>query len=664
MLTLGLSGGLDPVHEQVLDVPENYTYDGAAVLVRDGRVVAAVEEERLNRIKHSNKFPFESIRFCLDSFGLRATDLDRIGYYVNEEAANVLLSRLALARPELAGDVDARTLLAGTLSRGLGCEIDPGRLAFFQHKLTHAASAMAHSGFDDGLVHVVDSASGLYSGSWDERGGLRLDELVAWPHRQSLNHFSQTLLPAIGLGMFDEHKMVALAAQGDPATFAPVFDQLCELLPGGDYALRLDRAAAVSDLVGTGPRTDPPDQAVRDVAASMQHTMERIVLHQLRHYREKAGHRRLCMAGGMIENTGLAGKVLRSGLFDEVFVHPAAYDTGCAVGAALLASSEGADAVRQERPVHVFWGPDVGSEPEVAAVLDRWRGFVSAHRSPDVARDAAQLLADGAVVGWVQGRSEFGSHALGNRSVLADPRNPESRPRVNKALSRAEVYRPLAPSVLAEDAHEYFVLPPGMAQSPFMTFAVEVRADRRAALPATTQADGTARLHTVSREANLRYWELISAFRDITGVPVLLNTSFNNSVEPTVHSAEDAVVSFLTTEIDHLVVGDFVVRRREPAEQDWLALGLSVPPHVKLFQIKGHAERERATTRCELRTSYEPQVRRRVSPELGALLGTVNAETPLGELMSAISAPDREQILAEIRQLWAERMLSLRARSS
>jgi carbamoyltransferase len=657
MLTLGLAGGLDPAHDQILDMPENYTYDGAAVLVRNGEIVAATEEERHNRIKHSNKFPLESIRFCLDQCGLTAQDIDIFAYYVAEDAANALLTRLYLSRPDLPFRVDARTMMSGALSMSLGCEIGPDRVAFYPHKLTHAASAIGNSGFATSLVYVVDTVGGLFEASWSDRGEVRLDDLVAIPASKSMNLLWQTVLPFLGFGLFDEHRAVALAGYGDPDAFRPIFDGLYELLPDGDYALNPQRVALLVGKIEPRRRQEPPGQAHKDLAASLQHTTEEIVLHVLRHYREKTGQRNLCLAGGMIENTSVSGKVLRSDLFDEVFVHPAAYDTGCAVGAALLAASEVGDRLRRERVPHVYWGTDIGPETEVSAELERWQGFLGFERSPDIVGRTAELLASGAVLGWVQGRAEFGSHPLGNRSILADPRPEDMRERVSAATGRLEPYRAFAPSVPEERAGDFFELPTGPL--PFMTFAVDVHEDKRAQLPSVTHVDGTARPHTVSQRANPRFWALLNAFGELTDVPVLLNTSFNNNVEPTVDSVTDAVVCFLTTGLDYLVVGDLLIHREEPGPADWFRLEISLPPYVKLFCVKGHTEREQMTSRHEIRTSYDPPVRRKISPELGALLGTLDRPATVGELLAR--GPGAEVALAELRELWSERLVRITA---
>jgi len=663
MLALGLAGGLDTVHEEFLDSPENYTYDAAAVLVEDGKVIAGIEEERLNRIKRTNKFPLQALRFCLAQRGIRVPDIDRIAYYVNEEAANMLLSRLYLAKPEIGRRFDARTLLAFTLGRHLQCEIDPAKLRFFQHKLMHAIGVTAHSGFEESLVLVIDNAGGVYHGRRQQNGSVSLESLAAMPPAKSLGKFSEAILPFLGFGMFDEYKAMMLAPYGNPATYASLVGSLYDLLPNGDYVFHLERVFSLLDVIEPRRNGQVPGQAHKDLAASLQRAMEEIVLHVLRHHRQTTGLRKLCMAGGMAENSAINGRVLYAGLFDEVFVHPAAYDSGCALGAALLASYEEPAASNNGRLQDVYWGTSVGGTQQIKVELENWRDFICSEQVPDVGRQTAALIARGSVVGWIQGNTEFGSHALGNRNVLADPRSIESRDRVRKALRLQDDGLPFSAAVLEEDAHDFFDLPSTPESFRFKTFVVRIREDKRAVLPGASHVDGTTRLQTVSRKTNPRYWELINAFRDISGIPVLLNTSLNSNAEPMVATLEDGIITLLTTDLDYLVAGDFVARRSTPLLEQYLSLLVSLPPYVKIFRTKGYTERQKNRVRDEVRTSYDAQFYRKISPELGDLLLRLDGPRPLGELLRlSSSGKDREaELLGELNQLWSERLVEMRA---
>lgn len=660
MLALGLAGGLDVVHEEFLDSPENYTYDAAAVLVEDGKVIAAIEEERLNRIKRTNKFPLQALRFCLEQRGIRIQDVDRIAYYVNEEAANMLLARLYLAKPEIGRRFDARTLLAVTLGRHLQCEIDPARLRFFQHKLMHAVGVMDHSGFEESLVLVIDNAGGVYHGKRQQDGSVKLDSLVAMPPSKSLGKFSEAILPFLGLGMFDEFKAMMMAPCGDPNRYASLVSNLYELLPNGDYVFHPERVFALLDAVEPRRKGRALGQEHKDLAASLQHAMEEIVLHVLRHYREVTGLKNLCIAGGMAENSATNGKVLYSGLFDEVFVHPAAYDAGCALGAALLASYEQPSPNSNRRLMDVYWGTSIEAGGHSGQELGKWHGLLNSRQVHNIAQHTAQLIADGAVVGWMQGRTEFGSHALGNRNVFANPRMLESRDRVHKALGIENGNSPFAAAVLEEEAGEYFDLPAAPESFRFKTFVVKVREDKRALLPAVTHVDGTTRLQTVSQKSNPLYWQLLKAFREITGVPVLLNTSLNSNTEPMVATLADGIVTFLTTGIDYLVAGDFVAEKNPALQEKFSSLMLSLPPYVKIFRSKGYAERQKNSPRDEIRTSYDAQFRRKISPHVSELLLGLDGPKPLGELLQAANGKQSE-LLAELNQLWSERLVEMRA---
>jgi carbamoyltransferase len=658
MFVLGLSGGLDAVHEQKLDTPENYTYDGAAVLVKDGVVVAAVEEERLDRIKHSNKFPSKAIEFCLGREGLHLQDLDAIAYYVDESTADALLQRMYLMDPAIPRRIQARTLLRMALGREFACDIDPAKLRFYEHKLTHAASAMHHSGFDESLLFVIDNAGGLYRGFRDKTGSVVFETLAATSPAKSLQKLCHALLPFLGLGMFDEYKALALAPYGDPDRYATLMREMYQLMPNGDYQLHL--AGAMSFIGVVEPRRKDAEFSTehKDLAAALQNGLETIALHVLTHYRDATGLRNLCMAGGMSENTGVNGRVLYSGLFDHVFVHPAAYDSGCAVGAALLASQDLGCPSPPLQLRNVFWGAEVGDEKTVETEFKTWNGFLKIDRPADVLTQVAQLLDEGALVGWIQGPAEFGSHALGNRNVFADPRSAENTLRIHQALSRGETYRPLAALVLEEHAREWCDLPPGTDSLPFQNIAARIRNDKQVLLAGALQPDGYARIQTVSRESNLRLCDLITAFGKKTGVAALLTASFNNSFEPAVESMADGVACFLTSELDCLVIGEFIATR---VTAPWEDLYLSLPPYVQITRAKGLSERKAGIPYHEIRSTYTPGFRRGISPELGEVLIKLNRPTPVRMYLQQTNQnPESERpLINELLDLWAKRMIVL-----
>ena len=664
MLCLGLSGGLNLVHENPYEIPRVFTHDGAAAIVEDGNVITAIEEERLNRIKHSNKFPVGALRFCLDRAGASIRDVDRFAFYATESYCNALLARLYLTRPEMKVLLDTKTMVHELLQREFKSDIDPDRITFARHHMAHAISAYALSGFEKSLVLAIDGYGDFLSGLVAVGEGSSLTEIVTFPQSKSLGVLYLEVIQFIGYSSFDEYKVMGLAPFGDPATYRDLLRGFYELLPDGEYELRLDRI--VPSLLGrieVRKKGQPFTQQHKDLAAALQQALEEIVLHMLRHYSESTGQRNLSMAGGVAHNCTMNGKILRSGMFDDVFVQPAAHDAGCALGAALLACHEaGAISTKSRRIEHVYWGTDIGDDSSIADQLRAWSAFISFERSPDIARQTAQLMAEGAVVGWMQGRSEFGPRALGNRSILADPRPQENKDRINRMVKKREGYRPFAPSVLEEDARVYFDFPEGIDSLPFMIFVVDVKEEMQRELGAITHVDGTARVQTVSREGNPRYWDLIKAFKDITGVGVLLNTSFNNNVEPIVERVEDGIVSFLTTGLDYLVVGEYLVRRRTPSWKDQLSMKVSLPSYVRLTQTRSFVDPERMAATCEIRTSYDSRVCVSISCNLSDLVMSLEGESSIRELFRTrnMSKQSERNLVHEMTELWSQRLIRLR----
>ncbi|MCA6101074.1 carbamoyltransferase family protein [Bradyrhizobium australafricanum] len=659
MLCLGVSGGLDRIYESSPELPNTFLHDAAAVLVRDGRVIAAVEEERLNRVKHSNKFPSSSIRYCLSTAGVSLGEIDRIAFYATEAYCNSMLESLFMSRPN---PLDAKLLLRQLLAREFGTEVDAARVFFVNHHEAHAASAFAMSGFEQSLVFAVDGGGDFCSGLLAVGSGTEITQLASFPEHNSLGLFYLETIRYLGYGLFDEYKVMGLAPYGNPAPYRELFAQFYELLDNGGYRIHLDRiGGALIRNIQIRRKGMPFTQQHRDVSASLQEALERIVFHILRHHREVTGITRLCLAGGVAHNCTANGKLLYSGLFDDIFVQPAAHDAGCALGAALMMSNELGRPAPRERLSDVYWGPDLGTEQAVEQELNAWFGHLDIQRSDDIAASAADWMANGAVIGWAQGRSEFGPRALGNRSILADPRPAENKNRINAMVKKREGYRPFAPSVLEEDASQFFELPDGKREFPFMNFVVRVREAHHSVLGAVTHVDGTARLQTVSRKTNPAYWDVINAFKKRTGIPVLLNTSFNNNAEPIVESVSDAIVAFLTTDLDGLVVGPFLVKKRTATLEDWCTLSVSLPPYASLHRIRSYTAEDRQETVCEIRMGHSGRDSMRISHELFDLLMRIEGDASLGRLLDTamFDQAKREDLVKELRLAWEQRMVRL-----
>jgi carbamoyltransferase len=553
-----------------------YLHDTSAALVKDGRVVFAAEEERFSRLKKDARFPRLAIQAALEHGGIGFDDLDGIALGWNRGGEtplhtlrSTLNGSLPLSRQFILDSLVTigRELHSGNgrraLQRNFGA-IDPSRLVYVDHHEAHAWSAYALSGFDDALVLVMDGrgasqATTIYHG---RNGQLNALKTIRYPN--SLGAFYEGFTDLLGFERHnDEWKVMGLAAYGQPT------HDMSDVLRVTADGYQLDAHAVcgsdwndISRLVQRyGPRRNPEvsiTQEDKNLAASVQQATEQAMFALVREGVRLTGSRRLCLAGGVAMNSKANGRILASGLIDEIFVQPAATDDGTAIGAALGAHAALGVPVPRYEMTDAYLGPAY-SDDEIAAVLRTYK--LPGIHVPNVAAVTAELLAAGKIVGWFQGRMEFGPRALGNRSILADPRSVEMRDRVNECVKFREGWRPFAPSCLAESAGEYFE---GCQKAPFMILTFDVRPEKRAVIPAVTHADNTARVQTVTREANPRYHALISEFAKRTGVPVVMNTSFNLKGEPIVCAPKDAVRTFYSSGLDFLVLGDYIVAK-DPA---------------------------------------------------------------------------------------------------
>lgn len=577
-------------------------HDAAAAVVIDGVVAAAAEQERFSRRKHDRDVPAGALEACLAELGLTGADVDHVVYY---EKPLLLLSRYVATRqrqgprvmprfvreaPELLRHQLGVGFEVGRLLRRLGARRPPP-LQFVEHHRSHAAAAFYPSPFDNAAVLTIDGIGEWATASIGHGTGnhLALLEELRFPH--SLGLLYSLITTWCGFEPNDgEYKVMGLAPYGSPR-FLGAIEEIATVRDDGGIVVdgrsvgwfgeSVVRDPGLSDRFGGPPRpVDAPiGQREADLAASMQSFVESAVLATARRAAERTGERSLCLAGGVALNCVANGRLLREGPFDDIWVQPAAGDGGSAIGAALTYWHDVLHAPRPgQRELDGMSGAYLGpstSEADACAALESERLSYDVIRAPDRLADlVAGRLADGALVGWVQGRMEFGPRALGNRSILADPRQVDARIRLNERVKRRESFRPFAPAVLEERVAEWF---DSDRATPYMSVVAPVRAERRtpvevepdaiaarAAVPrseiaACTHVDGSARLQTVSRRTNARFHGLISAFDRATGCPVLLNTSFNVAGEPIVASAADAVRTAVASGLDLLVIGDLVV---------------------------------------------------------------------------------------------------------
>jgi carbamoyltransferase len=429
------------------------------------------------------------------------------------------------------------------------------------HHQSHAWSSYAMSGYDEALVMVADGRGAEAATTLYHARGEKLTPIRVINFPDSLGAFYEAFTDILGFErQNDEWKVMGLAAYGEPTedlsdviTVTPTgYSINANLIMGRTWG---DRSAMEARF---GPRRNPEKlitDADRNLAASAQYALERAIFSLVNWGVKKTGCRKLCLAGGVAMNSKANGRLLSSGIVDDVFVQPAATDDGTSIGAAVAAHGRLGRPIPRYRLEDVYLGPEA-SDAEIAAAVRTYK--LNAHYCVDLEPIVARLLADGKIVGWHQGRIEFGPRALGNRSILADPRRPEMKDRVNESVKFREGWRPFAPSCTQEAAPEYFA---GCHDAPFMILTFDVLPDKRSVIPAVTHIDGTARVQTVNEQQNPRYHRLINEFGAITGVPVIMNTSFNLRGEPIVNTPKDAIRTFYTSGLDFLALGNFIVTK-------------------------------------------------------------------------------------------------------
>ncbi len=567
--------------------------DSAACILRDGVLVAAAEEERFRRVKHWAGFPSQAIAWCLADAKAKLADIEHVAINQDSRANRWRKVAYVLRHPNVPYIVErlrvrkARADTAALLERCCPGETFAGTVHPIEHHLAHLSSAFHVSPFDQAAVASVDGFGDFASTAWGVGSGsaLSIDGRVHFPH--SLGVFYQAITQYLGFPHYgDEYKVMGLAPLGEPRQLAAL-RKLVTLKSDGTFALDLayfrhhrqvlsfqwaDGAPVFPDLFSPaledllGPRRAPDDaieQRHKDIARSAQALYEEAFFHLLGALQTRTGLTDLALAGGCVNNSVANGKVRRQTGFRRLYVHAAPGDAGGAIGAAfaLWHRMRGA---RNFKMSHAYWGPQFSDGEIAATIAAHRRDIEAAGCSAECIGDEAALcdrtamaIAAGEVVGWFQGRMEWGPRALGNRSILGDPRNAAMKDVLNLKIKRRESFRPFAPSVLREQVGQWFE---EEADVPFMTQVFQVRAEKRPQIPAVTHVDGSGRLQTVTADANPRYHRLISRFHALTGVPMVLNTSFNEN-EPIVCEPRQALDCFLRTKMDMLVMGNWVLRR-------------------------------------------------------------------------------------------------------
>lgn len=561
-----------------------YYHDAAAAIVKDGTLVAAAQEERFTRRKHDPEFPHNAIQYCLSEAGISASQIDYVGFYDKPftKFDRILQTYFATWPKSLPSFLKAMPVwikekiwVPQTIQKNLGYH---GPVLFAEHHVSHAASAFLVSPFREAAIITMDGV-----GEWDTttygtgRGNdIQLHKSIFFPHSLGLLYSAFTYYLGFRVNSA-EYKVMGLAPYGKPVYYDIIKEHLIDVKEDGSFKLNMEYFVYDWALRMTGrkfdhlfgnPRREPESpltQFHKDVAASLQKVTDEVVVNLANHVYRETNLPSLCMAGGVALNCVANSKVLKQTPFKDVFIQPAASDAGGAVGVALYIYNTVLNHERTFVWQNAFLGPEFSDETI--------GGFLSSlgveHRKldrHDLLTTVARLIAEQNVIGWFNGRMEFGPRALGSRSIIADARNPENWQRVNLKIKFRESFRPFAPAVLEERTADYFEFD---RPSPYMLFVAQVREERRE-VPAITHVDGSARLQTIRRADHPMFYDLIKEFERLTGCPIIINTSFNVRGEPIVCTPQDAFRCFMRTEMDYLVLGSYVLdkRKMKPVDGD------------------------------------------------------------------------------------------------
>ncbi len=567
------------MHKVILGIDVN-DYNTSAALLIDGTIVAAAQEERFNREKLTRRFPIHAIDFCLSQQGIELKDLDAIAVSVNPaiylECLNPAQSERARYRGEILYGVPnyilGRQPHINALATHLRIEVEnlnDIKIHYVTHHDAHAGIAYFASPFPEAAILSVDGFGEKETAVYFKASSNKITRIKNVEFPQSIGLFYAAITEYLGFKPFDEEwKIMGASAYGDPSRYSNVFQELLRFTSDGAFEVRLPyfnyyqfhrpglfHNRLVARLGPAYDRTQSPDQRFFDIAAAAQKRVEEVVLDMLCYLATQVHTENLCLSGGVALNCVLNGKIHMHTPFKRVFVPPMPDDSGTSLGAALWTYHCIYGGQRSYVMDHNYLGPSYTTasiERMLVTSKIRYRGLA------DPEKTAAQLIAQGNVIGWFQGGMEFGDRALGNRSILADPRDPTVKDRINEQIKFRESFRPFAPSVLHEYVGSYFDNP---VPSPFMDKTLIVQKEKRALIPAVTHVDGTARLQTVTRSQNMRFYNLIEEFRRLTGIPMVLNTSFNVKGEPIVCSPQDAIRTFYTCGLDALIMDRFLIEK-------------------------------------------------------------------------------------------------------
>ncbi|MBI5065229.1 carbamoyltransferase [Candidatus Woesearchaeota archaeon] len=561
-----------------------YYHDSSACLIKDGIIVAAAEEERFTRKKHDTSFPINAINFCLKEAGITSDRIDWVAFYEKpllkfERLLNQHIEMFPRSFPmfyqAMPNWLSEKLRISSTIKKKLKYKKP---VFYTEHHMSHAASSFLVSPFKEAAILTVDGI-----GEWDsttlgigKENDIKIIKRLHFPH--SLGLLYSTLTAFLGFSVNNsEYKVMGLAPYGEP-TYYDEFKKIIDIKDDGSYKLNMDYfvfhykstmpSKKMMELLGPmRKKEDPVTKRHKDIAASLQKITEEAIFKMLNHLHEITGTDNLCMAGGVALNSVANGKITKNTPFKKVFINPAAGDAGGSMGAALYAYNTILGNSRKQVFESPYLGPGYSNE-YIQAFLEKNNIVHSKFKNDEeLIKKTAQLIHDNNVIGWYQGRMEWGPRALGARSILSNACNPNMKEILNTKVKHREHFRPFAPVITEEDVHEWFEI--DKDEEPYMLFVYPVKEDKRKLIPSVTHVDGSGRLQTINNKQNSRYYGVIKEFEKLSGIPILINTSFNIRGEPIVCSPYEAYKCMMGTGIDYLVMGDFLIKRQDNQQHIW-----------------------------------------------------------------------------------------------
>ena len=558
-------------------------HDAAACLLKDGKIAAAAEEERFTRKKHDNSFPINSINFCLKKGNIKINVVDYIAFYEKPiiKFDRILNSHLEtfpksfwtffMTMPHF---LNEKLKIPSIIRKKLKYD---GEILFIEHHLAHAASAFLTSQFKKAAILTVDGVGEWATTAWGYGDGNKINLLkeIQFPH--SLGLLYSTVTAYLGFKTNnDEYKIMGLASYGKPI-YLDKFKEIVDIKEDGSYHLDMDyfvyhyklSMPSKKFIEKFGPARSPNSQINQrheDIAASLQAILEEILFKILNHVHKKIKSDNLCMAGGVALNSSANGKILKNTKFKKIFIQPASSDAGGSLGSAFYVYNTILGNKRNYFMDHAYLGPEFSTDEIRNYLKTNKINFKEFENDNELIEKTAKLIFENKIIGWFQGRMEWGPRALGNRSILANPCNPKMKDTLNRRVKHREDFRPFAPVVLSKDTKKYFET---THNDPFMLFVYPIRKDKQRLIPSVTHVDGTGRLQTIEMKQNPRYYKLINKFENFSGVPVLINTSFNIKGEPIVCTPEDAYKCMMGTGIDYLIMDKFLISKKSNLRDAW-----------------------------------------------------------------------------------------------